>query len=361
MRTPEYLNTPLLAALMTALLVSPALAEPAARPTPPPSPQSPTMDGADVSAVESHFQLHEREIRQAINTRDYGLARERIELARRMVDSAKAASADPLACDDCVRQLESLARFVGSEQRMAGVRRPRVGSAAAAGSSSARPPPPFDGRAEALRETQRARVAEVTGASDRIVAYPDQAAWQAISARDPLPTTSDSEVPQHMRETAPAVRFAEGTQFEEIVAWLRERSGLSFHVNWNTLALAGVDRTTPTSGLVLQNARFETILRLVLDNLSPAGVQLDYDIYDGIVRISTREHLEQRRITRVYDVSDLLVRLPSFRSEDSGFGLGGGFGMGTGMGMGMGMMGGMGSGMMGMQGWGGGGQSGWGR
>ncbi len=62
------------------------------------------------------------------------------------------------------------------------------------------------------------------------------------------------------------------------------------------------------------------------------------------MRISTRENLDRYRITRVYDVSDLMLRVPSFGSEAGGFGMGGA------MGMGMGTMGGMGMGMTGAPG-----------
>jgi len=118
------------------------------------------------------------------------------------------------------------------------------------------------------------------------------------------------------------------------------------------LAILGIDRTSDTLGITLQNARYETIIRFLLDNIALPEVPLDYEVVDGIVRISTREDLDQNRITRVYDVSDLLIRIPSFRSEEDDMMGGMMGGMGDMGGMGGGMMGGMG-GMMGSMGMGG--------
>ncbi|MBI4581902.1 MAG: hypothetical protein HY718_19550, partial [Planctomycetes bacterium] len=183
-----------------------------------------------------------------------------------------------------------------------------------------------DKLAETIQEAESARIPNVTGAGEKIVAYPSEEEWRIIAERDPFGAgiTGEDEIDrrsrERLRETAPPIDFPEGTGFEEVINWLREQSRLSVNVNWNALIVQGIDRTTDTLGIALENARFETIQKLLLDNVGGTEGQLDYDIVDGIVRISTREELDRNKITRVYDVSDLLIRIPSFRSQNEGLG-----------------------------------------
>lgn len=224
----------------------------------------------------------------------------------------------------------------------------------------------FTNMVEALQEGESARNPNVTGANDKIVAYPSEEEWRIIAERDPFGAgatgeeEADRRTRERLRDTVPQINFPEGSSVEDVLEWIREQSGLSINVNWNALAILGIDRTSDTLGITLQNARYETIIRFLLDNIALPEVPLDYEVVDGIVRISTREDLDQNRITRVYDVSDLLIRIPSFRSEEDDM-MGGGMMGGMGGGMMGGMMGGMGGGMMGggmMGGYGGGGYGG---
>jgi type II secretory pathway component GspD/PulD (secretin) len=379
------------------------------------------------------FRQNEQDIRQAIGEKQFDAARERLELTRRTVENARRDFA-PEEYNELTRQLDSLTRFVESEQRanadlqaqeqrraarqqeeqrrerdekeraervgqlfdqVTQLRRERQYEKAADLLRQILVIDPNYERAsfmledmqqasliqkqvhdrtiftnqnaEAIQEAESARIPEVTGAGEKVVAYPTEEEWRIIAERDPFGAgiTGEDEADRRTRErlgeSAPPIEFPEGSGFDDVLNWLREQSRVSINVNWNALSVLGIDRTTDTLGISLQNARFETILKLLLDNVGGAEGQLDYDVLDGIVRISTREDLDRNTSTRVYDISDLLIKIPSFRSENDqgGMGMGGNYGGGMGGGMGGigGMSGGGGYGGGGGGGYGGGGSS----
>jgi len=283
--------------------------------------ETPPADSAQ--RPDDLFRRYEREIRRVTNQGDFRLARERVDAARRQFQP-------PERYVEITCQLDSLSRYIAGEERMSAARSRRAmtpGRPAGAWVRRNVTPP--------STESQQIALAGVPS----VAAVAAQPAVK-LAAADERRDGADSREPQP-RRSPPAVHLPEGTSFEEAINWFRKTSGLSVDVNWNALSAVGVDRTTDTLGITLQEARFETVLQLLLAKVSPPEAPLDYDIVDDVVRISTRELLDRRRITRVYDVSDLLIRVPSFRSDADGFGMGGLMGGGYG-GMGMGGFGGYG-------------------
>ncbi len=101
-----------------------------------------------------------------------------------------------------------------------------------------------------------------------------------------------------------------GVPFEQVTEFMREVSGASIHVKWNALEQAGINRDTPVN-VKLTDVTIEKALRTVLDDvggINPLGFVID----DGVITISTRNDLSRQVVTRVYDISDLIVRVPSF-------------------------------------------------
>lgn len=210
----------------------------------------------------------------------------------------------------------------------------------------------------------------LTGRGGTVTAYPDEDQWRMVTKRDPFgagisgETEADRAARHKLAVLLPQVDLPEGTSFADAVEFIRVQGKVSITVNWAALGLIGVERTTDTGGLNLRDVKLETVLEILLDNITQAGGgtnRVAYDIVDGVVRISSEEDLNTRVIVRVYDIRDLLVRIRSFEAPNSGGGMGMmGGGMGMMGGMGGGMMGGMGGGMMGgmgggMGGFGGGG------
>ena len=92
-------------------------------------------------------------------------------------------------------------------------------------------------------------------------------------------------------------------EFSDVVQFLRDVSGLSIYVKWQALSAAGVEKQT-TVTIHLGNVTVEKALRVILDDVggvNPLGFLVD----EGVVTITSREELQSRTITRVYDVRDI--------------------------------------------------------
>ncbi|HEY1684015.1 MAG TPA: hypothetical protein VGG19_04580 [Tepidisphaeraceae bacterium] len=104
----------------------------------------------------------------------------------------------------------------------------------------------------------------------------------------------------------------ESTPLAVAIDSIQQRTGLNFAIDWNAIATLGVDKTTPVSfnahGLSAGKA-----LDLILSSVVP-NHQLTFYVDKGIVHITTQAVADQDMITRVYDISDLLVRHESFQN-----------------------------------------------
>jgi general secretion pathway protein D len=100
--------------------------------------------------------------------------------------------------------------------------------------------------------------------------------------------------------------------FEEVIQFLRDVSGLNINVKWTALEAIGVNRQTPVT-VNLNNISYRKALDTILENVGGVmGSTLNYIIDDGVITISTRDDLALKTVTRVYDIRDLIVRVPNF-------------------------------------------------
>ena len=122
---------------------------------------------------------------------------------------------------------------------------------------------------------------------------------------------TDRAVRHKLGLRVPKLDFNE-VRFENVIDFLREISGLSIHVKWNVLNAARIYKTAPVT-VHLTNVTIKKSLRVILDEVG--GVKpLGYVLDDGVIMISTKEDLSRITITRVYDIRDLVVRVPKFRA-----------------------------------------------
>ncbi len=219
-----------LSAMFFTALSAPGSAEPALYATTRPlevqaSDESP--QAAAARRVEAMFRRQERGIRQAINDRQFQLARERVETARRMVESACRGLQSPEPRRGPMLELDSLARFIGSEERLSAARQSRGVPQAGPRLNRGEPGGPPPG-------VHRPEDPSINSGQD-----------------GPARPTDVRRTRDRLREVIPMVHFPEGTSFEDVLNWLRQRSGLSIDVNWRALAELGIDRNTDTLGLTL--------------------------------------------------------------------------------------------------------------
>jgi len=106
-----------------------------------------------------------------------------------------------------------------------------------------------------------------------------------------------------LQKNLPKVSFS-GIALGDVVSFLRETSGVNFHVRWDMLRQSGIDQKTPVN-VELADVTVEKVLRTILDDVG--GVNpLGFIVDGGVVTITTREDISTRPIVRVYDVADLI-------------------------------------------------------
>ena len=122
-------------------------------------------------------------------------------------------------------------------------------------------------------------------------------------------TEADRVARQRLHTRIPKLDFT-NLEFKDVIEFFRTASNANFHVNWAALIAAGVDKSTQVN-LNLNEVTVEKALQLVLQDLS-TNTKLSYIIDDGVVKISTKDDLAKTPQVRVYDIRDLIIRVPNF-------------------------------------------------
>jgi len=151
-----------------------------------------------------------------------------------------------------------------------------------------------------------------------LLTYPKD--WPEITqAREGFAAGAESEseenriVRRKLQENRPKLSFDE-VRFDSVVDFMRDVTGLNIVANWNALQAAGIDKTTQVT-IILTNVTNEKALKEILAAVGGV-VPLAYIVDEGVIRISTKEDLSTNTATRVYDIRDLIVRVPSFPGPD---------------------------------------------
>jgi len=186
-----------------------------------------------------------------------------------------------------------------------------------------------DLRDERMKQTRGALV-EVTEAMvpwHKDIMYPKD--WMEITekrrrygAAEEAEPELNRAVRRKLREPLAEINFQD-TPLEMALNQLRSLNDINIQVNWNALEFAGIDRDTAVTAR-LRNISLEKALQVILDDaeaVGGGGIQLGYVLDEGVLTISTEEDLQQKQITKVYDIRDLLVNVPQF-TEPTTFDLG---------------------------------------
>ena len=195
------------------------------------------------------------------------------------------------------------------------------------------------GLTERLKQFNAIRVAEIPW--HELVRFPeDWPAKQVSPYRGVVTETAESEENRLIRKKM-RLRIREldvsGLKFKDVIGFLRDMGDVNIVVNWGALQAAGVDTDTVVGEIKLTNVTFEKALTTVLDTVGGGLVDLRYVVDQGVITISTKEELEARsekQPPRVYDIRDLIIRVPNFEGPeietDSGGGNTGGGSGGSG-------------------------------
>ena len=132
---------------------------------------------------------------------------------------------------------------------------------------------------------------------------PDETAGAATRAHTPATL-------RYLNERIGVVAFQEAP-VDQVLDWLTELTPMNVVVRWEVLESAGLARDKPIS-LDVRNLRLAQVLWLVLDAAGGTDLKLAYWASDELLLISTEEDLGRGMLTRVYDVSDLLISVQDF-------------------------------------------------
>jgi len=146
-----------------------------------------------------------------------------------------------------------------------------------------------------------------------IIDYPSD--WPAISFRrgEPLEfaeSEADRAVLASLRDTRMPVDLNENA-FEDVIAFIGNTTRLDIDVDWESLADVGVDPDTPVT-LRLREVPLETLLDRVVAKVSDPTLPAGWAIQDGIITVASDEVLRRNTVLDIYDIRDLLFRVPTF-------------------------------------------------
>lgn len=101
--------------------------------------------------------------------------------------------------------------------------------------------------------------------------------------------------------------------FEEFTEWLARRTRANVVVRWNVLKELGIERDHAIA-LKRRDIAVRELLVLVFRQVTEAlpAVELAAKADGNILMISTRKDINAKRMTRVYDIKNLLISIPHF-------------------------------------------------
>jgi Flp pilus assembly secretin CpaC len=120
-------------------------------------------------------------------------------------------------------------------------------------------------------------------------------------------------VRKKLRQTHRKFEFT-GVPLEQVMDFMQVLSGCNIHVRWNALEAVGVNRDIPVN-VKLTDVTIRKALRTILEDVGGAN-PLGFVIDEGVVTISTKDDLARDTVTRVYDIRDLIVRVPMFEGPE---------------------------------------------
>jgi len=161
----------------------------------------------------------------------------------------------------------------------------------------------------------------------QIVRYPKT--WKEITnkrkpfdARSQAETEMDRVVRKQLDATLTKLEF-EDMELSQVFQFLRDVSGANIHVKWKALALESIEPAT-TVNVHLTNVTFRKALDTILEDVATGGdpgigeTGLGYVIDEGVITISTKADLGKQTVVRVYDIRDMIVRVPMFEGPRLG-------------------------------------------
>ena len=102
------------------------------------------------------------------------------------------------------------------------------------------------------------------------------------------------------------------TPFTEVIDWLKTEGDGRVNVipRWTPLGEENITPDTPVT-LQLKDSTVEVVLRETLEAMSPGG-ELGFRGQENELAIATLSYFNRKLVTRIYDVTDIMIRFPDF-------------------------------------------------
>ncbi|MDP6543681.1 MAG: hypothetical protein QGH60_06775 [Phycisphaerae bacterium] len=152
------------------------------------------------------------------------------------------------------------------------------------------------------------------------VNYPKN--WKEITVRREAGTDEDRVVKKQLDTRVSKLDFEE-MELSQVFQFLRDVSGANIHVKWRALALESIEPKTTVS-VQMSNVTFRKALEAILKGVASDGepgigeTGLDYSIDDGVITVSTKSDFKNETVVRVYDIRDMVTRVPKFEGTRRG-------------------------------------------
>lgn len=108
----------------------------------------------------------------------------------------------------------------------------------------------------------------------------------------------------------PEITFQD-VPFEQVMEYIADYSKMNVVVRWEAVIAAGVSRDKNIS-LKVKNIKLSQVLWMVMNEAGGADVKLAYRAAGNLLILSTADDLGKEMIVKVYDVADIIQRVPSF-------------------------------------------------
>ena len=154
-----------------------------------------------------------------------------------------------------------------------------------------------------------------------------------VGRTKPARTTKDN-LWQILEEKLVSVDYNE-MALADVMRELREELGINLIVYWPALQAAGIRQDDPVT-LKLEKVSAVKVIESVLEYISSGkGIELGYQVDQGVVEVDLKENLKEKKPVQVYYIGDLLSPRSSIENSILGAGYGGGYGGGGGWGGGL--------------------------
>ncbi len=133
--------------------------------------------------------------------------------------------------------------------------------------------------------------------------------------RDQAEEVESLQIPRKMGKIIDEVFFDE-TPAEDVFNWWSQVTGVPLVIDFSGMELDGVDREQGIT-LNLQTVPAKVLLKAIMRQASPEGVDLIYEVTPWYVQVMTKRQANRDTVVRVYDIADMTMTIPNFTDAPS--------------------------------------------